>query len=54
MHTMNHAISLYEEMLQCVKQLIDEPPIRVLLTCTSGLTTGMFVAQLNEATMLFI
>ena len=52
MHTMSHAISLYEEMLQCVKQLINEPPVRVLLTCTSGLTTGMFAAQLNEATML--
>ena len=52
MHTMSHAISLSEEMLQCVKQLINEPPIRVLLTCTSGLTTGMFAAQLNEATML--
>lgn len=50
MHTMSHAISLYEEMLQCVKQLINEPPVRVLLTCTSGLTTGMFAAQLNEAT----
>lgn len=54
MHTMSHAISLYKEMLQCVKQLINEPPVRVLLTCTSGLTTGMFAAQLNEATSFYL
>lgn len=52
MHTLSHAISLYTQMIQCVMHLINEPPVRVLLTCTSGLTTGMFASQLNEAALL--
>lgn len=52
MHTMSHAISLYNQMMKCITRLINKPPVRVLLTCTSGLTTGFFASQLNEASAL--
>lgn len=52
MHTKEHAMSLFEEMLECVQELTDQPPVRVLLSCTSGLTTGFFAQKLNESAEL--
>lgn len=52
MNTMSHAISLYSQMMKCIVRLVNKPPVRILLTCTSGLTTGFFASQLNEASTL--
>lgn len=52
MNTMSHAISLYSQMMECIVRLVNKPPIRILLTCTSGLTTGFFASQLDEASTL--
>ena len=52
MHTLEHAMKLFEEMLECVKDLTAKPPVRVLLSCTSGLTTGFFAQKLNESAQL--
>lgn len=52
MHTLEHAMKLFDEMLECVQALTDKPPVRVLLSCTSGLTTGFFAQKLNESAQL--
>lgn len=52
MHTLEHAINLFGEMLECVQELTAKPPVRVLLSCTSGLTTGFFAQKLNESAQL--
>ena len=52
MHTLEHAMKLFDEMLECVKELTAKPPVRVLLSCTSGLTTGFFAQKLNESAQL--
>ena len=52
MHTLEHAMKLFDEMLECVKELTAKPPVRVLLSCTSGLTTGFFAQKLNESDQL--
>lgn len=44
-----HAHKLFEEMVETLIQLKDEKKVRVLLSCSAGLTTSMFAAQLNEA-----
>lgn len=49
MKTLKHATELFEEMLECIKKLVDKPVIKVLLSCTGGLTTGFFAEKLNEA-----
>lgn len=52
MHTLEHAKKLLEEMLESVRELTVKPPVRVLLCCTSGLTTGFFAEKLNESAKL--
>lgn len=52
MHTLEHAMKLFDEMLECVQELTAKPPIKVLLSCTSGLTTGFFAQKLNESAQL--
>ena len=49
MKTLKHATELFEEMLECIKKLVDKPPVKVLLSCSGGLTTSFFVEKLNEA-----
>lgn len=44
-----HAKKLFEEMIETLIQLKDKKRLRVLLSCSAGLTTSMFAAQLNEA-----
>lgn len=55
MNTMKHAVELFKEMLESIKKLVDKPKIKVLLSCSGGLTTGFFAQKLNEAaTLLFL
>lgn len=52
MHTLEHAMKLFGEMLETVRELTVKPPVRVLLSCTSGLTTSFFAQKLNESAKL--
>lgn len=52
MKTMKHAIELFEEMLETIRKLVNKPVTKVLLSCSSGLTTGFFAEQLNEAVQM--
>lgn len=49
MNTLKHAVGLFQEMLDCIKNLITEPKVKVLLSCSSGFTTGLFAQNLNDA-----
>ena len=44
-----HAVELMDEMLRTLKQMQNRQVFRVLLTCTSALTTSYFAAELNRA-----
>ena len=44
-----HAEELLDEMLATLRRLEKEQTIRVLLTCTSALTTSYFASELNRA-----
>lgn len=52
--TLNHAIELFREMIEVVLKLADKPIIKVLLSCSGGLTTTFFMEKLNEATQLLM
>lgn len=52
MHTLEHAMKLFGEMLESVQELTVKPPVKILLSCTSGLTTGFFAQKLNESAEL--
>ena len=44
----NHAHQLYDEMIETLIGLKDKKTTRVLLSCSSGLTTSMFADNLNS------
>ena len=48
MHTLGHAMKLFEEMMETVQELTVEAPTRILLCCTSGLTTGFFAENMRK------
>lgn len=52
MNTLSHAVGLYVEMLECIQELQNIKTTKVLLCCSSGMTTGMFAQDLNEAVKL--
>lgn len=52
MKTMKHAVELFNEMLDCIKKLVKKPTIRILLSCSGGLTTSFFALKMNEASEL--
>lgn len=52
MKTLKHAIELFDEMLETIKNTIDRPVTKVLLCCSGGLTTGYFAMKLDEAAQL--
>lgn len=52
MKTMKHAIELFEEMMESIKQLISKPITKILLCCSGGLTTSFFAEKMNEAAKL--
>lgn len=43
-----HAKKLYDEMVQTLLQLKDKKTVKVLLSCSAGLTTSMFASELNS------
>lgn len=45
-----HAKQLFGEMTDTLKQLKDEKTLKVLLSCSAGLTTSMFAENLNAVT----
>ena len=46
--TLKHAISLFEEMAQCIKKMIDQPICRLLLCCSGGMTTAFFADKIKN------
>lgn len=52
MNTLKHALELFHEMMMTIQTLVHKPPLKILLSCTGGLTTGFFAEKLNEATEL--
>ena len=48
MEDMNYMKSLFNEMKEVFLKLQEERKVRVLLFCTSGMTTGLFVNRINE------
>ena len=44
-----HAEELFDEMLVTLRRLEKEQTVKVLLTCTSALTTSYFASELNRA-----
>ena len=45
---LNYASELFSEMLQTIIDLKDKQTLKILLSCTGGLTTGFFADKLNE------
>ena len=52
MNNFNHAMQLFEEMKECLEQLEKEKAIKVLLSCSGGLTTSYFAELLNETAQM--
>lgn len=52
MQNLKHAKKLFEEMQACIYNLINKPTIKVLLSCSGGLTTGYFAEKLNQTAEL--
>ena len=48
MNNFHHALGLLYDMRLCLQTLTTTKKTRVLLSCTSGLTTGFFAEKLNE------
>ena len=49
---LNHAEELFGEMLETLESLKSQQKLKILLCCTSGLTTNFFKDKLNEAAQL--
>jgi cellobiose-specific phosphotransferase system component IIB len=49
LHDEDHAHGLVNEMIKALLEMKDARKLKVLLTCTSGLTTSYFASQLTEA-----
>lgn len=49
---LDHAKELFEEMLETLESLKSQQKLKILLCCTSGLTTNFFKDKLNEAAQL--
>lgn len=43
-----HAVGLFNEMLHTIDTLTNKPSLKVLLCCTSGLTTGYFADKIKK------
>lgn len=52
MANFKHAVSLYEEMLSCIYENCNKPLGKILLCCSSGLTTSFFASQMQELAKL--
>ena len=40
MKNMKHALELFNEMLEIIQTLVNRPQVKILLSCSGGLTTG--------------
>lgn len=49
---LHHALGLFKEMKECLKTMSVHHKTKVLLSCTSGLTTGYFAQKLQEGAQL--
>lgn len=49
MQTLGHASSLFNELIDAMATAENTKIVQVLLSCTSGLTTGFFAQELNQA-----
>ena len=49
MQTLKHAVCLFHEMVDAIETYNKQKSVRILLSCTSGLTTGFFAEELNNA-----
>ena len=49
MNNLHHAVGLLMEMKECLETLRQHQKLKVLLSCSSGLTTGFFADKLQEA-----
>ncbi|MEG0275796.1 MAG: ROK family protein [Coprobacillus sp.] len=47
-----HVVDLFNEMFETIYKLTSKPTLKVLLTCTGGLTTGYFADRINEVALL--
>lgn len=52
MNDLHHAVGLLTEMKECLETLIENKKTKVLLSCTSGFTTGFFAEKLQEGAEL--
>ena len=52
MNNFHHALGLLYDMRLCLQTLTTTKKTRVLLSCTSGFTTGFFAEKLNEGVQL--
>ena len=48
----HHALGLIKEMKECLESMSAHHKVKVLLSCTSGLTTGYFAQKLQEGAQL--
>ena len=45
MKNMKHALELFNEMLEIIQTLVNRPQVKILLSCSGGLTTGFFAMK---------
>ncbi len=49
MQNLKHAMDLFHEMEESIHNLTNRPQVKILLSCTGGLTTSYFAEKLQEA-----
>lgn len=47
--TIKHAVSLFEEMISCIKKIVNKPKYKILLCCSGGMTTEFFAEKIRDA-----
>lgn len=52
MNSFHHAVGLLKEMTECLQTMSQHKKTKILLSCTSGLTTGFFAEKLQEGAEL--
>ena len=49
MKNFKHAVDLFYELIDTIEKLMNQPKIKILLSCSGGLTTMFFAEKINEA-----
>ena len=49
---LNHAIKLFEDMIDCIFEVANRPFVSILLCCSGGLTTTLFASKMMELAKL--